>query len=148
MIYAVTRTDNAAIWLPVTVAAGMTALVASVPVWLRNGAASPQSWALAAIVPLVAAPHLHLHSTALVGLALVLFAGRSIARGSLTTGVVLMAYIVVTALCVAALAKFSFVWLAPVAFLAVCLRAWPPEDSLIGHVSHDEAPAAERAAAA
>jgi hypothetical protein len=123
MIYAVTRTDNAAIWLPVTVAAGVTALIVSVPVWLRNGAASPQSWALAAIVPVVAAPHLHLHSTALVGLALVLFAGRSIALGRIRTGVVLMVYIVGTALCVAALAKLSFVWLALVALLScVCVR--------------------------
>jgi hypothetical protein len=116
LLYAFVRRDVPMFWLTLTIATGVCAILMSWDVW-GQGARRSQSWAVAALIPMVAAPHLHLHSIA---------STRS--EQEITPGLIAIGYVALSALCVTALAGYSLLWIPLAAFFLVCVLRWDDDE--------------------
>ena len=113
-------------WLLPMLALAVPLLWLSIARWRALPITDSAGWAIALVLPLVISPHAHLNSAVLLLAALWLYVDARIGSGR-EAGVasVLVAYILLTVLWIAALLAVSLMSLFLLATLLVFLRRWP-----------------------
>ena len=114
------------VWLPPLVVIGTAGLAAARPVWRHNSAVSRQSWAVALLLPLLYAPHLHIQSMVLLLAAAVLFvADQDREAPVLRAEHVLGAFVLIVGLWLISVAGISLLCFVSIAACGFALRRWP-----------------------
>lgn len=131
LVVGLTGANQMAAWLPVLAFASAACLYAAVRVWRARPSGDGQSWALAAVLPLICSPHVHAYTLVLllVAAALYLQAGAE-AEEAVTLDAVLASSLALTVVSFVSLFLLPIAGLAVVATFAFFVVRWPRGTSL------------------
>lgn len=117
---------SALVWAIPLAATAVVAVALAVRQWLDEGGIGAQTWAVALVLPLICAPHVHFHSLVFLLAGATLYARSMAVHGrEVKITYVVVAHLVVIVLWGLSGEVIGLLSIAVIAFFFACLYAWP-----------------------